>query len=231
MTAAQPALAPLTTPSAPLATTNAANQTTRKPTVPSQQTRLEALGTSIEQHAARRGLHVEHLGVEALYAHPRLYPHDPSPWVLCPAASDPLVRARLPIPARQRRQLDQLVSIGMDFPHLCLAHEVHKSHTQLPTLRGDEPFRTLTEGQVHKLIVRPDAPAATRRTATRLDQAARTTGHAMRLAGIGALSVLAAPLVLLDGLDPAVLGAVTLPGAGYSPGTPAAWFLLAHWDW
>jgi hypothetical protein len=25
--------------------------------------------------------------------------------------------------------------------------------------------------------------------------------------------------------------ALTLPGQGYAPGTPAAWFLLAHWDW
>lgn len=243
MTGAQPALAPLTTISPP-PTRNAAAakaRATGTPSAcagasdPSQQVRLEDLGVAIEEHATRRGLRVEHLGVEALHTRPRLYPHQPSPWVLCPAAHDPLVRAGLPIPARQRRHLDQLVAADMDFPHLYLAHEVPTGHPQLPTLRADEPYRTLSDAQAHQLIVRPDAPAAARKTATRLDQAARAAGRGMRLVGIGAGAVLAAPLVLLgslgDGLDPAVLGAITLPDAGHAPGTPAAWFLLAHWDW
>ena len=227
MTATQPALALQPTPLSPAAPSSpAAFPSTRL------QPQLEELGGAVERHAADRGLEVEFLGVEPLFSQPRIYGEGTSPWVLCPAAADPLIQAGLPIPAVQRRRLDAIVKAGMDFPHLYLAHEVTEGRSHLRERPSFEHCRTLTEDETKRLIVRPDAPAATRKSAKRVDQVARGVGRGIGLAATGAAIAVAAPLALLaDGLDPAVLGVLTLPGSGHKPGTPAAWFLLARWDW
>jgi hypothetical protein len=173
--------------------------------------------------------------VEPLFVEPRLYGEGDAPWVLCPEDRDPMVAAGLPIPDRQRGRLKALVDSGMDFRHVYLAHEVAKRADHRVGMPVLDHFRTLSDTEVKALLIRPEAPAATRRTAMRLDRMARTLGRGLAVtatATAGAVGALAAaPLLLADGLDPAVLGAVTLPNTKPGPGTPAAWFLLAHWDW
>lgn len=234
MTATQPALAPelgrtarAVPPSAPDPVPSRRDSTATK-----SHSQLERLGRAVEQHAERRGARLEFLGVEPLFDTPRIYGEGASPWVLCPAAADPLIRAGLPIPAAQQRQLDTIVNAGMDFPHLYLAHEVAGDRSRLKGRPDFAHFRTLTKEEATRLIVRPDAPVSTRKTAKRIDRIASGVGRGIGLAATGAVTALAAPLALFaDGLDPAVLGTLTLTSAGYTPGTPAAWFLLARWDW
>ena len=220
MTAAQPALAPV--PGKPLS--NSTGEATKQ--------RLDRLGRAVEREASARGLDVEFLGVEELFASPRLYGEGGAPWVVTPAAGDPMVQDRLPIPAAQQRRLQALVENGMDFPHLYVAHELAKSGPAHAAKPDFATYRTLSDTELKDMLVKPEAPAAAHKTAKRLDAVARTVGRGIGLAAVGAGMVMAAPLLLLGaGLDPAILGALTLPGTGHKPGTPAAWFLLAHWDW
>lgn len=234
MTATQPALALELNPTAGALPAPGPEPVPPRRASPETKSRsqLERLGQAVERHAEGQGAHLEFLGVEALFDVPRLYGEGASPWVLCPAAADPLVRAGLPIPAAQRRQLDRIVNAGMDFPHLYLAHEVARDRSRLTGRPDFAHCRTLTADEARRLIVRPNAPASTRNTAKRVDRIARSVGRGIGLTATGAATALVAPLALLaDGLDPAVLGALTIPGAGATPGTPAAWFLLARWDW
>lgn len=220
MTAAQPALAPLPATS-PSVSTEAAS----KP-------RLERLGRAVERTASTRGLEVEFLGVEELFTQPRVYGEGTAPWVVTPAVADPMVRGGLPIPAAQRRQLKAAVHSGMDFPYLYLAHELGQDEAHGAARPDFATYRTLTPAELEQMLVKPDAPAAARRTARRIDAVARTVGRGAGVAAAGVGMAMAAPLLLAGaGLDPAILGALTLPGAGYAAGTPAAWFLLARWDW
>lgn len=189
---------------------------------------LEHIAAAIQRSASQRGLALEFLGLEPLFTKPRLYGEGHAPWVLCPASSDPMVAAGLPIPSRQRRQLTAFVNAGMDFRHVYLAHEIAERSVHRARRPVLDHFRTLSDLEAEQLIARPEAPAATRRTARRIDQVARACGRGLATT---AAAVAAAPLVLLDGLDPAVLGAVTLLEARDKPHAPAAWFLLAHWDW
>jgi hypothetical protein len=193
---------------------------------------LERLGRAVQREATNRGLDVEFLGVEELFDQPRLYGEAPSQWVVTPAGVDPMVHDGLPIPAAQRRQLEEVVKTGMDFPHLYLAHELTKKDSGRAAKPDFATYRTLTADELKPLLVRPEAPAAARQTAQRVDSIARTAGRGIGMAAIGAGMLMAAPLLLAGaGLDPVVLGALTLPGGAHTPGTPAAWFLLARWDW
>jgi hypothetical protein len=194
--------------------------------------RLDRLGRAVEREASARGLDVEYLGVEELFARPRLYGEATAPWVVTPAAADPMVQDGLPIPAAQQRRLEALVENGMDFPHLYLAHELARNAPDRTAKPSFATHRTLSDAELKRMLVRPEAPAAVHKTAKRVDAVARTVGRGIGLAAVGAGMVMAAPLLLIgSGLDPAVLGALTLPGTGHKPGTPAAWLLLARWDW
>jgi hypothetical protein len=220
MTAAQPALAPVPATSPSVSTKDAS-----KP-------RLERLGRGVERTASTRGLEVEFLGVEELFSEARLYGEAMAPWVVTPAAADPIVKSGLPIPAAQRSQLKAVVETGMDFPHLYLAHELGKEQARRTRKPDFGTYRALTAAELEQLVVKPEAPSATRRTAHRFDTAARKLGRGAGIAAAGMGMAIAAPLLLAGaGLDPAILGALTLPGAGHAAGTPAAWFLLARWDW
>ena len=194
--------------------------------------RLDRLGRAVEREASGRGLEIEYLGVEELFARARLYGEAAAQWVVTPAAADPMVQNGLPIPATQQRRLEALVENGMDFPHLYLAHELARNAPDRTAKPSFSTHRTLTDTELKHLLVRPEAPVAVYKAAKRVDTVARTVGRGLGFAAVGAGIVMAAPLLLVgSGLDPAVLGALTLPGTGHKPGTRAAWFLLASWHW
>ena len=56
-----------------------------------------------------------------------------------------------------------------------------------------------------------------------LKKAAKMTAGAARAVGTSALSIFA-------GTDPIILGTITLDGET-TAGTPAAWIVIAKWDW
>lgn len=197
--------------------------------------RLDWLGGAVVKKASTHGLDIEYLGSGPLLSVPRLYGEGSAPWILTPAERDPMVSGRLPIPARQAATLCQLVDVGMDFPAIYLAHQLEPVPGAKPDRSAFDRHRPLSRREVEHLLGPPPAPAATRRTAARLERTAGATTRAARAVGVGVAVGVAAPFLavgaVFEGLDPAVLGALTLPGHGYRPDTPAAWFLLAHWNW
>ncbi|WP_460359294.1 hypothetical protein [Mycobacterium sp. ZZG] len=227
--------APQRTPASPNVRHNLATIAAPPQLHPTPPPKLKVLAVAVARRAARSGLNAEFLGFDPLFTQPRLYGEGDAPWVVCPAAHDPMIAEGLPIPDCQRRQLKAYVDAGMDFPHIYLAHEVAKRSAHRVGKPVLEHHRALTDSEAKQLIVRPNAPATTRKTAHRLDTAARALGRGLRATGTATAVVtagaVAIPLLMADGLDPAVLGAVTLPGANRTPTAPAAWFLLAHWDW
>jgi len=228
--ATQAALRPSTDHRSSSATT-AGRPTPSPPQVTAAElSRLEAFATEVSERAVEAGLDILHVGNEPLFAVPRLYADD-RPWVICPAARDPLVTAGLPIPARQRRALGDIVQAGLDFPRLYLAHEV-PAGMALPAKAGSGAVVDLRDDEVHRLVSRPVAPARTVATADTLERGARTAGRAVARGAVAAATVpILAIAAAFDGLDPAVFGVVTAPGVPAVPGTHGAWFLLASWDW
>lgn len=197
--------------------------------------RLDHLGRVVVKRASTHGIGVEYLGTGPLFSAPRLYGEGTAPWILTPAETDPMVRGRLPIPVRQAATLRQLVDAGMDFPAIYLAHQLEPVPGAKPDAAAFDCHRPVSLREVERLLGPLPVPKATRRTAARLDRSAGATARAARAVGVGVALGAVAPFLavgaVLEGLDPAVVGALTLPGHGYRPDTPAAWFLLAHWNW
>lgn len=193
---------------------------------------LEQTAKYIVEATARSEHRIDFLGVEPLRHTSVWYPGH-RPWVVCPAKHDPLVAAGLPIPRRQRVALAGLVKSGYDFGHLYLAHEIAPQVAPPMAAGKPEPDGAIpiSDAEVARLVIRPEAPAAARQTAARLGRMSRTIGNAAAAAAAGAGAIALAPMALLDGLDPAVLGAVVRPCDHGRSRPPAAWFLLAHWNW
>jgi hypothetical protein len=74
------------------------------------------------------------------------------------------------------------------------------------------------------------------RLARRSTQLITAAGRAATAVGVGALAIAAAPVALVGAavagmatVDPIILGAIA--AASSRVGDPAAWFVLARWDW
>jgi hypothetical protein len=217
------------------ATVTVTNRSVPSPTTPAPRDEaavkeLDRTAAAVVAKANNAGVHIEYLGVEPLRQHAELYTGT-APWVVCPAHLDPLVEAGLPIPSKQRATLDQLVQAGMNFPHLYFAHEVPKNIAMPSTAPDADGTIALADHDIARMVVRPDSPAAARKTAERLENATLLVARSAAKAGAAAAMIAAAPLLLLDGLDPAVLGAITRPQDRSQATPPAAFFLLTHWDW
>jgi len=195
---------------------------------------LTRTAEAVVRKALDAGVDIEFIGVEPLRDRPVLYSGD-NTWVVCPAAQDPLMKQGMPIPSRQRAKLDSLVKAGLNFPHLYFAHEIPKG-VSLPVglARDNDGGIFLSTDDVTRLVVRPAAPAKTRKTAELLDNASRIIASGVAKTAAAAAVLAAAPLLLLlafEGLDPAVFGAIIRPSDSNTASPPAAWFLLTHWDW
>jgi len=72
--------------------------------------------------------------------------------------------------------------------------------------------------------------------AQRSGQVMSAVGRASKVVGAVSLGIASAPVVLVGGalaglatIDPIVLGAI--PAVSTASGEPAAWYVLAKWDW
>src|SRR3954454_8191106 len=81
---------------------------------------LQARAPQIVQRAAIAGVDIQYLGINPLFAEPRLYAGAETDWILGPAdqAQDAVV------PQRERRSLERLRASDLDFPWIFVAHEV-----------------------------------------------------------------------------------------------------------
>jgi hypothetical protein len=99
---------------------------------------------------------------------------------------------------------------------------------------------TLERTEAAALVGPAPAPAAAVQTSEHLGQRAaqivRALAQAAPYLGMAVVAVAAAPLVVVGGaiaglatLDPIIFGAV--PAVAAKPGEPAAWYVVARWDW
>lgn len=200
---------------------------------------LERQSLSTIDRARAAGVEIEYLGINALFSESRLYEGLDTDWVLGPAGKP----ADAIVPSRERKALRRLHSADIDFPLIYVAHEVTKERTRetrelVPA--ASTGHIVLEEEAAVELVGPVPPPAASLTLADRLARhstqvimTVRQTGTAI---GAVAVGVAAAPVVLVGGaiaglasLDPIILGAV--PALSSRPGAPAAWFVLARWDW
>ena len=130
---------------------------------------------------------------------PVLYEGPNNDWVLAPVttADDAVV------PPRERRELSRLIE-GIDFPLLYIAHEVRKEQTRaLLEQRADHGPLVLDRASAGKLVGPVPPPGATLalgdRLSRRSSQLLRAAANTSKVIGLAAVSVAAAPVVLVGG--------------------------------
>lgn len=197
---------------------------------------LERQAPTIVRRARDAGADIEYLGVAPLFAETRLYGGVGTDWVLAPVTD----KDGAVVPRKERLTLERLARAHIDFPLMFIAHEVTREATaNLPALPPGDHM--VIEASVGKALVGPvPEPQASLRLADRLNRrshqalaaAARTgrvVGTAAAIAAVAPVALVGGALASLATLDPIILGAV--PALSPREEEPAAWFVLARWDW
>ncbi len=207
---------------------------TSRPLVASRVASLERQSTHTVTTARRAGHEVEYLGINPLFAEPRLYSGAQTDWVLAPATRE----ADTVVPQRERRILEQLSESGLRFPLIYIAHEVERRDSLIPD--AGENHIALDPAEADELIGAVPPPVGSvelgDRLAGRTVRIAKGMRRGAAAAGAAVAGIAAAPVMLAGGaiaalatLDPIVLGAV--PAVSAASGEPAAWYVLAQWYW
>lgn len=156
------------------------------------------------------------LGVAPLFAGYRVV-RGPTDWIVVASGEDPQIKLdALHAPRRARRALTNLARTKVPVAALYIAHEV-------PT-GAEERLKT---GSILDEL-RTDPAARNTALAMRLDKVGKAMTGA--LAGVLAATIAAPVLALaaIDGLDPAVIAAVTASGVA-TEGELAAFFHIVSW--
>jgi hypothetical protein len=197
---------------------------------------LERKAPTVMRRAHKAGAQLTYCGIAPLFQQPRAYAGNGTDWTIAPLTTlgDGAV-----MPVDAKRNLELLRAAGVVFPLVYIAHEISKTQLNLPApVAGSsrEPV-ALTEQQNAQFVGPIPLPAHQVEGSQRLDQAAGKVLHGLAKAApvLGAIAV--APLLVagtaLSGtahmLDPVIFG--VQPAGRPLDGTPAAWFVLAAWDW
>ena len=188
---------------------------------------------------SRAGVDITYLGIAPIFAEHRAYPGQHTDWIIGPAGSSDTI-----IPAAEKKQLQKLVHVGIDFPLVYFAHEIPNGRIAIPgemTNTAKPQPVTLDQQTAAQAIGPVPPPAGTSALAERLGhQLPAPAGHAPRRRAYRrshcrrTLVIAAAPFALAGaalaaGLDPIVFGVI--PAGAPVPGQPAAWYVLAQWAW
>ena len=186
--------------------------------------------------ASRAGVDITYLGIAPLFDEPRAYAGQQTDWIIRPAADhDESI-----VPASRRGKAAELVHAGIDFPLVYVAHEIPKGRLAMPGRNhrrdGATASRTRSCNRSRSIGAVP-VPAATSALAERLGHKSEHLLAVLRTALPIAGAIAAAPFILAgaavaalaNGLDPIVFGAI--PAGPPSSGQPAAWYILARWEW
>ena len=197
---------------------------------------LDRRSTKVILRAREVGVPIDYLGIAPLFAEDRAYSGPHTDWVISPV-NDP---GDAVIPRTERAALLRLVDAGIEFPMIYIAHEVPKGRLVIPATTGEPvaPVVTVDHTAAEAAIGPVPPPAAAIRLADRLGHSSqrllRILASAIPIAG----AIVAAPVVLAGAavaaigalaLDPIVFGVI--PAGPPVPGQPAAWYILARWDW
>jgi hypothetical protein len=189
---------------------------------------LERSSQRLIKSAGLAGVDVTYLGIAPLFDEPRAYAGPRTDWIIRPAVD----RSDAVVPAAERARLQRLLQAGIDFPLVYVAHEIHKGQVAVPA--GPVALDHATAAAAVGPVPPPaDATALAARLGHSSEQLLAFLRGALRIAGATA----AAPFVLAGaalsglaaGLDPIVFGVV--PASQPLPGQPAAWYVLARWEW
>ena len=173
---------------------------------------------------------IEYLGIAPLPNGPRMFSGASSDWVLGPATAEDAHY----IPRAQRRTLERLQESGVHMPVIFVAHEIPKGNLAQIV---NSPVGTTADvsGVVARKAVGPVPPPAStveigERLSERAHQVFSALGKAVPMIG----AIVAAPFLLAGAvasatLDPIIFGVI--PATSTDPGEPAAWYVLARWDW
>ncbi len=173
---------------------------------------------------------IQYLGIAPLPEGIHVLAGATTDWILGPAT----LKDADYIPRQQRQTLELLESSGLHMPTLFIAHEIHKG--QIPSVL-DAPMGSMTsvsKVDAEKAIGQIPPPAATIEMGEKLAERSRQVFSilAKTIPVIG--TVVSAPFLIVGAglaavLDPIIFGVI--PAVSASPGQPAAWYLLARWDW
>lgn len=196
---------------------------------------LERQAPDMLARARRAGQQIEYLGINPLFSEPRLYPGVDTDWVLGPAGRD----ADAEVPRQERTVLEALHAAGLEFPLIYIAHETRRQ-AQASLIARNHGHAILDESEAEALIGPVPPPAASvvlgQRLADRSARVIKGVRETATAAGMVAAGIAAAPVALVAGavmalatVDPIVIGAI--PALSAASGQPAAWYVLARWDW
>ena len=188
----------------------------------------------IVDRAAAKDLDLQFLGVAPLFHEVRHFTGPGYDWVVCPAGADPMLRrGTIGVPRRKLRTMRKL-SDEVAIPAIYIAHEIPTGASRDAIVPAGRRRAVLSPAEASELVPSPppDAQAVAlasgaSKTAevmvAMLTKAARATARVAQAVGDSARSVFA-------GTDPIILGAITL-GSETEAGCPAAWVVIARWDW
>ncbi|HTW10440.1 MAG TPA: hypothetical protein VME46_23245 [Acidimicrobiales bacterium] len=196
---------------------------------------LEHDASRIVGMANSAGVDIEFLGMAPLFDEARLFVGEQTDWVMAPAQLGDTV-----VPKQQAKALATLAGSGLNFPLLYVAHEVPKGRAPESTTQPAGTLVALPSLSVGDIVGPVPAALSTvelsERLSHRAEQVFQVMGKALLAFGAAVGAIAAAPVVLagaavgaLTTLDPVVFGA--LPAVTPVAGEPAAWFVLARWDW
>ena len=196
--------------------------------------RLLAEVAEIVEQAASKNLELQFLGVAPLFNEVRRYRGPGYDWLICPAALDPMLRrGSLGVPRGKLRAMRK-VSKEVAIPAIYVAHEMPAEPSRSAITSLDTGRVVLSPDEALDLIPPAPSDARTIAIASGASKAAETMigilKKAARMTATAATAVGASALSIFAGTDPIILGAITL-GGETTAGTPAAWVVIARWDW
>ncbi len=200
------------------------------PTMASRVITLDREAPHLVDLAKTVDVDIQYLGIAPLPNGQRVITGATSDWVLGPATAEDAHY----IPRAQRRKLERLGESGFNMPTLFIAHEIPKGNVP-QTVDSKVGSSSDVSVEVAKKVVGPiPPPAGTVEIGERLSDRAHQVFSALCKAVPIIGAVAAAPFLLAGALasatlDPIIFGVI--PAVSTAPGEPAAWFVLARWDW
>lgn len=196
---------------------------------------LDRRSSKVVERAREAGVPITYLGMTPLFAETRAYAGPQTDWVISPVTdlSDAIVSQA------QRTALQRLVDAGIDVPMIYIAHEVPKGKLTIPDSGKPTPQAATIDQAAADAAVGPVPPlAGASALADRIGHNSQRLLQVLAMAIPIAGAIVAAPFVLAGAavaavgalaLDPIVFGVI--PAGPPTPGQPAAWYILAQWDW
>jgi hypothetical protein len=196
---------------------------------------LERSSDRVVRRAEQVGVGIRYLGQAPLFAEPRAYAGVATDWVVYPVAD----HSDAVLPHQQREALLRLDDAGIDFGLVYIAHEIPKQ-LMLPTANPQgstaQPVtidRERAARAVGAVPLHPDTVVVADQLGRSAERLVRILSKALPVLGL----VVAAPFIvagaavaaLTAGLDPIIFGVI--PAGVPVEGQPAAWYVLASWDW